>query len=225
MGAIGDYNGDTRPDLAATVNSQVSVVLLNLTPGDTDRSDYFVHQHYKDFLGREPDDGGFDYWTGQLDHCACDPACVHNRRIGVSAAFFVENEFQQSGYFVYRLYRAAFNRRPTYAEFSADSPRVIGGQQLETGKATLANAFVQRDQFKQVDPDSLSNANFVNQLFDSAGLIPFAAERQAAIDSLNRGVGRGAVLRTLIEYPAFYQREYNPSFVLMQYFGYLRRET
>jgi hypothetical protein len=61
-------------------------------------------------------------------------------------------------------------------------------------------------------------------LFDSAGFTPFATERQAAIDSLNQGVGRGAVLRTLIEYPAFKQREYNPSFVLMQYFGYLRRE-
>ncbi len=35
---------------------------------------------------------------------------------------------------------------------------------------------------------------------------------------------RAEVIRDLIEIPAFRQREYNPGFVLMQYFGYLRRD-
>ena len=35
---------------------------------------------------------------------------------------------------------------------------------------------------------------------------------------------RASVLQKIVENQAFYQREYNRAFVLMQYFGYLRRE-
>ncbi len=222
--AVADFNRDTRPDLAAVVDSQVSVVLLNATPGNPDKTDYFVHQHYLDFLEREPDNGGFDYWTGQILLCANDPGCVLNRRIGTSAAFFAEKEFQKSGYFVYRLYRAAFARRPTYAEFTLDRPKVIGGQQLEASKTELANSFAQRDQFKQAYPDLLNSSDFVNRLFDAAGLTPFTTERQAAIASLDQGASRASVLQSLVENPTFIQREYNAAFVQMQYFGYLRRD-
>jgi hypothetical protein len=71
--------------------------------------------------------------------------------------------------------------------------------------------------------DSLSNTQFVNQLFDAALLIPYTGERQAAIASLNQGASRASVLRTVIDDPVLVQREYNPAFVQMQYFGYLRR--
>jgi hypothetical protein len=228
VGAVGvivaDFNGDTRPDIAAAVDSQVSVVLINATPGKPDNTQYFVHQHYLDFLDREPDDKGFDYWTNQIDRCISDPTCLRERRIGTSAAFFVETEFQQSGYFTYRLYRAAFGRRPSYAEFTTDRHKVIGGPELEASKTALTRAFTGRDAFKQAYADSLSKEDFVNKLFDTAGLTPFTAERAAAIASLNQGADRASVLQGLIDLAAFKQREYNPAFVQMQYFGYLRRD-
>jgi hypothetical protein len=221
--SVADFNFDTRPDLAISVNGQVSVVMLNSTPGLPDDTDYFIHQHYVDFLSREPDVSGFDYWTEHIDQCGNDPACLLARRIGTSAAFLIETEFQQSGYFVYRLYNSSFTRRPTYSEFTVDRKKVIGGPQLNASKAALVSAFVQRDQFKAVYPDALSNLDFVNKLFDSAGLIPFTAERQAALDALNTGASRATVLRGVADNPALMQREYNPAFVQMQYFGYLRR--
>lgn len=108
---VADFNSDTRPDFACVANGQISVVMLNATPGLPDDTDYFIHQHYLDFLSREPDVPGFDYWTEHIDECG-SPACKFDRRIGTSAAFLVESEFQQSGYFVYRLFNASFSRRP-----------------------------------------------------------------------------------------------------------------
>jgi hypothetical protein len=105
-------------------------------------------------------------------------------------------EFQQTGSVVYGFYRAAF-----------------------------ANQFIQRPAFLARYPATLTNAQFVNALFDTASLTPFTAERQAEIDAMNnQGRARSQVLRNVINLAAFREREYNPSFVLMQYFGYLWRD-
>src|SRR4029453_5958375 len=98
------------------------------TTNQIDTAGFFVRQHYLDFLGREPDAGGLDFWTNEITRCGFDQACIRNRRIDVSAAFFIESEFQQVGSFVIRLYRAAFDRRPTFSEFSTDRGLVVGGQ-------------------------------------------------------------------------------------------------
>ncbi|HLE61746.1 MAG TPA: DUF4214 domain-containing protein, partial [Pyrinomonadaceae bacterium] len=86
------------------------------------------------------------------------------------------------------------------------------------------NDFVQRSDFLQLYPGTLTNAEFVNRLFDTAGLTPFDAERQQQIDAMNAGKTSAQVVRDVIELTAFKARELNPSFVLMQYFGYLRRD-
>ena len=190
-----------------------------------DTSEYFVRQQYLDFLGREPDAGGFNYWSAQFDACRDDAACLNQKRINISAAFFIEQEFQQTGSFVYRLYKASFGTRPSYAPFSKDRSRVIGSESLETSKASLSDEFVSRTEFKAVYPDSLSSADFVNKLFDTAGLEGDSAERQTYINMLNSGGTRSQVLLGVVENDAFKTKEYNPSFVLMQYFGYLRRDA
>jgi hypothetical protein len=222
--SVTDFNGDTRPDIAVVVNGEVNVVLVNATPGKPDDTSYFVHQHYLDFLSREPDDRGFDYWTNEIDRCANDPVCLRNKRVDISAAFFIETEFQQSGYFIYRLYKAALGRRPTYAEFALDRPKIETGSGMDASQSALVAAFVARDQFKQLYPDTLSNAEFVNKLFDSAGLPASSTDRQTAVASLNAGASRASVLQSLIRNAAFAQQEYNAAFVQMQYFGYLRRD-
>lgn len=188
-----------------------------------DDAQFFVNQHYLDFLGRVPDVSGFAYWTGKLASCGSDTACLNAERIGVSAAFFIEQEFQQTGSFVYRMYKGPLGRRPTYNEFVADRGKVIGGPDLAANKVALLNEFVLRAEFKQNYPDSFTNAQFVNKLFDTAELIPFTVERQQQIDAMNGGKTRAQVVGDVIEIQAFKDREYNPSFVLMQYFGYLRR--
>jgi len=193
------------------------------TTNPLDDPPFFVNQQYLDFLGRVPDVNGFAYWTNKISSCGADSACINSERIGVSAAFFIEQEFQQTGSFVYRLYKGSLGRRPLYLEFVADRGKVIGGPDLAANKTALLNEFVTRTEFKTAYPDSFTNSQFVNKLFDTAELIPFTTERQQQIDAMNAGKTRAQVVADVIEIQAFKDREYNPSFVLMQYFGYLRR--
>jgi hypothetical protein len=65
---------------------------------------------------------------------------------------------------------------------------------------------------------------FVNALMDAANLKPYATERQLMVQELTQGKTRAQMLRDIIEMQEFKTREYNQAFVLMQYFGYLRRD-
>jgi hypothetical protein len=107
----------------------------------------------------------------------------------------------------------------------ADRSQLVAGPGLPQSTTNFANAFVQRPEFLTVYPANQTNEQFVNKLFDSAGLNPFTAERQQQIDAMNNnGKTRAQVLLDVIETPAFKTREFNGAFVLMQYFGYLRRD-
>jgi len=206
---------------------------ITLNPIDDART--FIRRQYLDFLSREPDQGGWDYWTSQITQCGLDAVCIHNQRIAVSAAFFIELEFQQTGSVVYRLYRAAYGALPgastraniTYAQFIADRGQLVGGAGLPQSTIDLVNNFVQRADFKAEYPDAMTATQFVDHLFDKASLTGAANAllRQQEIDAMsNNGRTRAQVLLDVIEIQEFKDREYKPSFVLMQYFGYLRRD-
>jgi parallel beta-helix repeat protein len=196
-----------------------------------DNGDFFVRQHYSDFLNRTPDSGGLAFWTNHITECFNDPACIDDRRIGTSAAFFIENEFQQTGFFIYRFYQAALGRRPTYTEFTTDRGQVIGGANLENGKQAFAIEFVQRQAFLDKYPLSMDGPGFVDALIATAsqasGIVDLATRRDSLIAQYNLGANqtdsRVRVARALIDDSAFSASLYNPAFVLMQYFGYLRR--
>jgi hypothetical protein len=134
------------------------------------------------------------------------------------------------------MHRAAFGLRPapeqsrakvSYLQFMADRAQIVGGPQLAESAQAFANRFTQRAAFLTEYPLAMTNTQFVNRLFDTADLTSaaFAATRQAEIDAMNNlGRTRAQALLNLINLEAFRSREYNPSFVLMQYFGYLRRD-
>src|ERR687892_355005 len=67
---------------------------LRLRPGTNipitiDDSDFFVQQHYVDFLSRFPDQSGFAFWQDQINSCGPNnPACTEARRVNTSGAFF-----------------------------------------------------------------------------------------------------------------------------------------
>ena len=189
---------------------------------------FFVRQHYSDFLGREPDAGGLAYWTGEIAQCGTDASCISRRRVEVSTAFLSESEFQNTGSFVYRLYRSAFGRRPTLAEFGSDRARVIGGLDLESNKEAFIRTVLERPQFQQKYPATMTAEEFSDALLatvqGSAGL-DLSAQRSELIAMYDGSDhGRAAILRRLVEDPKFVRAEYNGAFVLMQYFGYLRRD-
>ena len=197
-----------------------------------DENYFFVSQQYRDLLGREADLGGLQFWANELNPCGTDEICLVNRRTGVTAAFFVENEFQRTGSFVYRSYKGGLGRRLTFAEFSADRPLIVEGPNLEQTKQAYSLAFVQRTEFVNKYNGQNSATQFVDALILSIqqnSNIDLTDQRQAMIDSYNTGGGdqnqsRANALRTAIDSLAFTSGEYNAAFVLMQYFGYLIRD-
>jgi CSLREA domain-containing protein len=221
-----------------------------------DNARRFVQQHYHDFLNRDPldDPSGWDFWTNEITQCGSDAPCVQVKRINVSAAFFLSIEFQETGYLVERMYKAAFgdatgtstvgstHQLPVpiirFNEFLPDSQEIGRGlvvgrpgweQVLENNKVAFTQTFVQRLRFTTEFPTSLTPGQFVDQLFAHTGVTPTAAERNTAINEFGGAAtssdnpARARALRRVAENSTLNQNEKNRAFVLMQYFGYLRR--
>ena len=219
---------------------------LRLRPGTNvpitiDDSDFFVQQHYVDFLSRFPDQSGFSFWQDEINNCSPKPGCTEVKRVNVSAAFFVSIEFQNSGYLVYKAHKVAFGnldgkpvpvRRETFMpETRSISNGVVVGatdweKTLEANKAAYVLAFVQRGDFQAEFPAAMTAEQFVDKLYANALAAPTAGERSAAIAAFGSGnaAGRAAALRTVIEGQTIHQAEFNKAFVLAQYFGYLKRD-
>src|SRR6185295_19410352 len=91
-------------------NTAVTIVDNESTTGANpiDQSSFFVRQHYLDFLNREPDSSGLNFWVNNIESCGADSNCRDVKRIDTSAAFFLSIEFQQTGFLVYRIYKASF---------------------------------------------------------------------------------------------------------------------
>lgn len=201
---------------------------LRLRPGTNiqitiDDADFFVFQHYVDFLNRMPEPGGYAGWQNVLNGCV--PVTASCDRIHVSGAFFQSPEFQERGYFAYRQYSVAFGRKPDFTEFMPDLRRVTGfldATQLEAAKVALINDFMARPNFV-TRYGALGNQLFVDLLLSTAAVT--LANKQQLVNALNsQTMTRGQVLRTIMESPEVYAKYYNQSFVVMQYFGYLRRD-
>jgi CSLREA domain-containing protein len=209
-----------------------------------DEASFFVKQQYFDFLNRQPDQSGWDFWAQQITSCGNDVQCIQVKRINTSGAFFLSIEFQQTGNLVYKMYKAGFGNlqgKPVAvdrAPFLADTRQIqstpvqiIVGQgnwqaQLEANKQAFALAFVQRSQFQAMYA-SMTASNYVAALFANAGVTPTAAETTAAINAFNGAgggdAGRAAALRSVAESNSVSNILFNEAFVLMQYFGYLQR--
>jgi hypothetical protein len=96
--------------------------------------------------------------------------------------------------------------------------------QMESNTVDFINRFVGRSEFLANYPNSLSPFQFVDNLNAQAGNVLSAAERNTlAIGLGTQQETRATVLRKIAEHPTFVSNEFNRAFVLMQYFGYLRR--
>ena len=158
------------------------------------------------------------------------------------SAFFVSIEFQEP-VLVYRVYKAALGdlaNKPVAVQllpFLRDTQKIGQGvrvgigdwqAQLETNKQAYTSAFVQRPEFLAAYPNSMNAQQFVDKLSQNAGnnvLSPAENANLVAVlgatpSDLNK---RAQVLRSVAEDPDLINAEFNKAFVLMQYFGYLRR--
>jgi hypothetical protein len=211
-----------------------------------DAHDFFVRQQYRDFLFREPDQGGFNAWLNVLNTCPNafntdrnSPSARCDRVFVSGEGFFRSPEFELKGRYIFNFYRAGLGRSPTFAEFITDMRFITG--------STAAEVFQRRDQFATnfaARPDfqntaALPNDQYVNTLMGRYNLqqitTPDPANpngdtkvtrtRQQLIDALNSGsLTKAQVLRAIADSDEVKAAEFNLSFVTMQYFGYLRRD-
>lgn len=196
-----------------TVNDEVTE-----PPGNAiDDAAIFVRQHYHDFLNREPDQAGLDFWTGQITSCGSDVQCNEVRRIDVSASFFLSIEFQQTGYLVERMYKVAYGDAtgtstlggnshnlvvPTvrFAEFLKDTQRIGQGvivlapgweQALENNKQAYAQEFVSTNRFATAYPTTMTPAQFVDLFNSRSGNVLSLTERTAVINMFGGAANTG----------------------------------
>jgi glucose/arabinose dehydrogenase len=219
------------PSVATITIDDDDTVPPNANP--IDDTEFFVRQQYQDFLNREPDDEGLHFWSKEILSCGSDAQCIAIKRENVSAAFFFSIEFQETGYLVYRLNVASFARFPRFREFLRDTQTIGRGvvvgrgdwqQQLEANQRAFIAEFVTRPEFVAEFPLDMTPAAFIDKLNANAGLSLSQAERDALIGGLTTGtLDRAAVLREVTRDNDFVLREFNRAFVLLQYFGYLRR--
>ncbi|HEX2269886.1 MAG TPA: DUF4214 domain-containing protein, partial [Pyrinomonadaceae bacterium] len=204
-----------------TLNFTVSFVPPPANPIDSARE--FVRWQYKDFLRREPDGPGWDHWTGEITMCAnaanrfageTEPQCVERKRANTSAAFFLSPEFQNTGYFVLRVYRGALGRMPHFgggtgvdSEFTRDAATVGNGivvnnalspAAINANKQAFVNEFVTRPEFRAIY-DGLSNTDYVNRLFETTGVNASSADRNALIAEAGTAGGRAKVLFKIVD--------------------------
>jgi probable HAF family extracellular repeat protein len=226
------------------------------TGNPVDEASFFVRQHYHDFLNREPDDAGLQFWTGGITSCGSDANCVAVKRVDTSAAFFLSIEFQDTGYLVERIYKTAFGdadgsstfpgphtlKVPVVRlqEFLRDTQEIGSTptqvivnqgnwqQQLEDNKNAFVREFVSRQAFRDAGLLSLTPAQYVDKLNQNAGGVLSQSERDQLVAQLtppnsDTPAARASVLRQVAENPVLADNEKNRAFVLMQFFGYLRR--
>lgn len=237
-------------EMTAYVNGHSGCLANAPASNPIDQADFFVRQHYQDFLNRPADQSGLDFWTGNITSCGTDQQCLAFQRVNVSGAFFLSIEFQQTGYLVERIYKTAYGdangtstlggthqlKVPTVRFLGEGLPDtqtigqgvVVGQagweQALESNKQTFAAQFVTRTRFTNAYPTAMPPAVFVDTLNNNAGKPLSPAE--VGVLSAEHAAGtksRAQVLRQIAEHQNLVSAEFNRAFVLMQFFGYLRR--
>ena len=239
--------------LGAQSTTTISVADNDVTNGvnPIDTPSFFVRLHYLDFLNREPDPSGNAFWINELTVCGTNQACMDNKRNHVSGAFYLSIEFQNTGFFVERIYKAAYGDGTGTStlggahqisvpvvrllEFLPDTQEIgeglVVGQTgwealLESKKQALTEEFVQRSRFTTAFPVSMTPAQFVDALNANAGNPLSTAQRnQMVADYTAQTMSRAQVLRAVADDSDLVNAEFNRAFVMMQYFGYLRRNA
>jgi len=165
------------------------------------------------------------------DVAAAYPPREFASRVGKDPAQLLV-EFPRASYAVYRLHRVSYGGMPKYQEFIEDFRRLGAGvyvsasgwqRILEDNKTRLTDEWVTRANFKALY-DGKSNEQYIDALYANAGVAPTAGERNSLISALNGGSEtRAGVLRRVAENRELYRNDYNRAFMLVHFFGYLRR--
>jgi hypothetical protein len=141
-------------------------------------------------------------------------------------------EFPRTSFFVYRLIKASFGRLTRRDEFMVAMSDLVRGvspgergweTQLQTNQEQLLSKWISRTEFANIYAQK-TNAEFIDDLLRNAGLNWSAETRHDLLHALDSGqVTRASALSQVVADKDFAAREYNTAYVLMHFFGYLRR--
>ena len=229
LGALapGSYNFTFKNNGTVVKTLAFTVAAPPFPANPIDDAREFVKQQYRDFLNREADQAGEDFWTDNITKCS-DPArrppgqteaqCTIRQRETTSGAFFQSPEFQYTGYYVLRMYKGALGRQPKLSEFTPDAQFVGAGilvnsqlsaAKINQNKADFAAQFVNCTdatksrcaEFKAIY-DGLNNQQYVDKLFTTTGINASAVERAALVNGLNASQPtetRASVLQKVVD--------------------------
>jgi hypothetical protein len=196
-------------------------------PNPIDGTNFLVRMLYVDLLSREPDPAGLQGWIDRIEKCGqpgqppppCDRVTVGGDGFLRSAEFF-DREF-----FVIRLYQTGLGRILRYDDVG-DLAYVSGfltSADLELNKQELVSEIMSRPEFSNIY-NSLSNAQFVDTLIQTAAVTIPVVDRDAWVNALNGGTRtRGVVYREISERPEVSNKYLHEAQVVSCYYGFFTR--
>ena len=149
--------------------SQVATGFINSAEfkslyGNNPSNSAFVTLLYDNVLHRAPDTAGFDYWMNELSHGVSREQAL----IGFSES--TENKVSLMAFSMdgnmgkdYRLYQAAFDRKPDVSGLDYWYHQLNSGMSLEQ----VASGFINSTEFKTLYGNNPSNAELVTLLYDN----------------------------------------------------------
>ena len=173
----------------------------------------FVKQQYLDFLGRDGDDAGIAFWTGELTNETQSRAdCVNS--------FVFSEEFQQKVAPVSRLFLAYFMRIPDTSGLQFWINEKLNGKTINT----ISDSFAASTEFINTY-GSLDNTAFVNLVYsnlfnrsaDTGGFNYWKGQLDNSIDT------RGNVMASFSESSENISLTQSNIRVISFYYGMLRR--
>ena len=184
-----DWDGDGIPDAIETKMGTNPLVKDNNVLQSAEK---FAMQMYRDFLFREADTAGLNYWVQQIEQAGMS-------RAKVAASFLASNEFQQGVGSLARLYFGAFDRIPDRDGLDYWIKQYNAGMSL----SSISNAFVASTEFQQ-KYSAIDNAQFIDLVYQNVLHRPAdAAGKTYWVNQLSSGVNRGDLLASFTESTEF----------------------
>ena len=203
--------GVADPTLASTKVTVDSpkIVTANLIP----TSSFFVTQLYRDLLSRNPDTGGFNYWTGLINNGTLP------REI-VASSLFTSPEFTQSGLYVIKLYVGVLGRDPDFGGWLNWFTALRSG----ATPAAVLTAFLASPEFQNTY-GSVTNSDFVTLVYRNVlKRAPDPGGFANWLGYLNGGqLTRADVMGAFVNGPEFDNLVRSRAYANLLYMGFLRR--
>ncbi len=194
--SITDTDGDGVSDCLEAVNStNPNVRDNNIFVTDTIGNTRFVEQQFRDFLFREVDASGANFWVSQIES-------GQTTRAALVDGFLKSSEYDGLVAPLTRLYLATYLRTPDFSglRFWTDEYRKLPNR---TNLIRIAQMFATAPEFVQ-RYGNIDNATYISRLYQNVlGRNADPTGLNFWLTELNRGVSRGEMLANFTESPEF----------------------